>query len=87
MSNYTVTPKNPDHTVMVGWDAPLNTFFAHVIDEIKNEDEKGRDVYWVGCRPNEILDLQTLLTGIQPYVVLTTTAYSDLVHKLERDAN
>jgi hypothetical protein len=67
MSNYNVPPINPKHEVMVGWDPQLNTFFAHVIDSTKAEDEWGRDVFWIGCTPNEIHGIETIKRNLEPY--------------------
>jgi hypothetical protein len=81
MSNYSFKGNNPNHEVMVGWDPPLNTYFAHVLDVSKNEDDNGRDLLWIGCTPNEIHDLETITRELAPYArvseVTLARMYSD----------
>lgn len=67
MSNYLVPPINPNHEVRVGWDPPLNTYFAHVIDTTKDEDDLDRDVLWSGYMPNQIHDLEEIKIAVKPY--------------------
>jgi hypothetical protein len=43
MSRVTLSSKNPDHEVVVGWDRPLNSFFISVserVDEDSLDDPK-----------------------------------------------
>lgn len=87
MSNYELKAKQPDHTVSAGWDPMLDTFFAHVIDTTKSEDDDNRDVYWVGCSYQEIPDLQGFLKELGPYVQLTEKELNDITAALSRDAD
>jgi len=68
VSRYEVPAKDVNHNVVVGWDAPLNTYFAHVIDTLKDEDDRGRDVLWIGTTPGEIFDVAVVVRQVQPYV-------------------
>lgn len=83
MSNYNIPPRDAVHEVMVGWDPQMNTFFAHVIDQTKDEDEEGRDVLWIGCDPNEIHDVEVLRAKLQNYALLS----EDILSTLYREAH
>lgn len=83
MSNYRLTPKDENHIVMIGWDPMMVTFFLHVIDTTKAEDEPGYDRLWIGCRPNEILSLDAITIDAEGYAVVT----EELRMMLYRDAN
>ena len=37
MSRHLLTPKDEKHTVVVGWDNPMQTYFLHVIDKEKED--------------------------------------------------
>lgn len=87
MSQYRPKPKDPNHLVLIGWDPPLNTFFAHVIDESKDEDDDQRDVLWIGCRYKECHSLEDVISKIKPYVNLTHEEHKDLVRKLTIDSD
>lgn len=82
MSNYNIKAKRRHHTVLVGWDPMLNTYFAHVIDENKGEDEEGRDILWIGTTPNEIDDVGVILEELNDYAYVP----SDIVTFLYRDS-
>jgi hypothetical protein len=68
---------------MIGWDPQLNTYFAHVIDETKNEDDEGRDVLWIGRAPNEIHDIEVIKTKVSPYAKVP----EKFLNKMYGDAN
>lgn len=83
MSTYQVPPREENHEVVLGWDPPLNTFFLHVIDTTKNEDDPERDVIWIGCKPKEIHDLEVIIAAVLPYSVVSEEMWAQLY----RDAN
>ena len=61
MSRHEIPAKDPRHKVIVGWDHPLLTYFAQVIDRAKEdagEDEKF--VLWIGCSLREIYEVEDL---------------------------
>lgn len=66
MSRHELTPKNPNHSVVVGWDHPLQTFFIIVKDKIKevHYEEQGF-LLWKGTTPREIYEVEdvTRLAG------------------------
>lgn len=63
MSRYNLQGNDPNHHVVVGWDNPLQTFFAQVIDITRDEDDDM--LVWEGCDPRKRIesvdDLQKLL--------------------------
>lgn len=54
MSRHELEPSNPDHSVVVGWDPPLQTFFVQVKDTTKDEDDENYMLIWEGYRPDEL---------------------------------
>lgn len=78
MSSYKIEGFKSRLEIMVGWDPMLNTFFAHVIDTMKKEDDEKRDVLWVGCMPNEIYDLDRITRAVEPYAEIPEEVYNQL---------
>jgi hypothetical protein len=78
MSRYRITAQNPALTVIVGWDNPLQTFFAQAF-EPSVEDEAEADLLWIGTAFQEIptvAALQAQLTGwatLPPAIVTRLT--------------
>ncbi len=70
MSRHQLSPLNPAYEVAVGWDRPLRTFFAHVIDTSADEADDGRTVLWIrtdaGAVPDPAMDVQ----AVAPYAVI-----------------
>lgn len=83
MSQYRFPTADLDHKAIIGWDPALNTFFLHVTDESKDEDDEERDVEWIGCRFGEIHDMNILLRTAKLYGEVST----ELERDLYRDAN
>lgn len=86
MSRHILTPKNEDHEVVVGWDPPLNTFFVHIIDTSKDEEDESYDVLWVGCRFNEILDIQAIMAMVEPHIIIIDQERQTLIKELLNDS-
>lgn len=84
LSNYLVAPTKEKHEIWAGWDPMLNSYFAHVIDVEKAEDEEDRDVLWIGTRPNEIHDVTVVIDALVPYMLYDA---NELLDNLYRDAN
>ena len=87
MSRYPLKAKDSNHEVVVGWDPPQNSFFAHVIDVSKDEDDEARDVLWIGCRYKECHRVEEIISKIRPYVDLTSKEYGELTAKLLVDSD
>lgn len=61
MSRHELTPHDPAHRVIVGWDHPLQTFFVQVIDrakEARHAEEKF--ILWRGYRLRQIYEVDQL---------------------------
>lgn len=84
MSNYSVTPINPKHQIMAGWNPMLSTFFVHVIDTTKEEDDTERDVMWVGTSVGEITDVNVIVMRLIPFAEYDG---GELERKLYEDAH
>ncbi len=39
MSQYTLPPKDPSHTILVGWDIPTKSYFATVLAQEEDNEE------------------------------------------------
>lgn len=93
MSRYENTPPQwPAHTSFaVGWDPPLRTFFAQVIDDSISQDDD-RVLVWVGALPPYFQDIDEVMRivndrirGRLPPVTLTTKRRARLIRDRERD--
>jgi hypothetical protein len=59
MSRYTLTPINPTHEVVVGWDHPLLTYFL-IVKDMTKENEDDSIIRWVGTKYREIYEVDQL---------------------------
>lgn len=82
MSRHEVKSFNTDQfTVIVGWDNPLQTYFAQVWDaQLKDEDDKGC-VFWVGTHLGSVRSVAALAEVISGYALLP----EDTMEQLEQD--
>lgn len=72
MSRHEIPAKDPNHKVIVGWDHPLLTFFAQVIDRRKEKAGKaGRLIDWIGTSFQEIYEVDDLRRRIQRFAELS----------------
>jgi hypothetical protein len=65
MSRYSIPAQQPGLTVIVGWDNPLCTLFAHVFDPAI-EDDEAACLLWIGTAPGAlptVAALQAQLVG------------------------
>ena len=82
MSRYTIPPNDRRFQVIVGWDAPLTTFFAQVFDmTVDAEEDDTACVLWVGA------DLQALTTvaAVQDALQAYATMSLEIVARLQHD--
>jgi hypothetical protein len=61
MSHHTFRGKAPHHTIVVGWDNPLKTFYAQVWDE------RTEELVWFGSAKGEIPNVEDLAEVLAPY--------------------
>lgn len=71
MSRYTLTSINPDHEVIIGWDAPLTTFFGQVIRE-------DNVILWFGLDLNEVHDVAKAVAFLSPYAAVPAAVQAQL---------
>ncbi len=82
MSRYFVPARDKKYKVVLGWDPPLNTYFAQVYDHsITDEDEQL--ILWEAGTPKPIHDLDQLAWLVYEYAEVP----QDILTKLYRDAN
>ncbi|MBB3268876.1 hypothetical protein FHW79_006554 [Azospirillum sp. OGB3] len=84
MSRYDVTTIDPAGTAcVVGWDNPLQTFFAQVERVMPDPDDDPDILLWVGDRASSCLDVAELAEAIAPWAVLPCSVAKKL--ETERD--
>lgn len=81
MSRHELTA--PGLEAVIGWDAPLNTFFAQVWDRTKDEDDPAAELLWVGCMPGEIRDPRQVMNAVAAWLPVP----ADLVNTLYAEAH
>jgi hypothetical protein len=86
MSRHTLTPLDGKEnlTVVVGWDPPLRTYFAQVMDftaENEDADDEQIDHLWIGTDWDEIQQPGQVLDAVRPYA----TVPADLAAALFED--
>lgn len=84
MSRHNLQPK-PDqpHVVKatVGWDRPLQTFFAQVFFVTEDEPDEGEALIWLGTEPGELLTPEAAIAIVRPHVLVPL----DLANQLEAE--
>lgn len=83
MSRHHLTPLNPDHLVVVGWDGPLQTFFAQVEDTTAqpdpDTDEDPPLLLWLGL-DEPVTDPAAMVAPLAPYAALDDAMLLALQH-------
>jgi hypothetical protein len=77
MSRHTIPSFIPNLTITVGWDAPMQTYFAQVIRDNTPPDEDPM-LLWIGGFPKEVTQAEDLITPLAPYVTLTSEHIAQL---------
>ena len=67
MSRFAIPGKHPELSVAVGWDEPLQTFFAQVERPGSDSDAL---VLWLGTRYHEHTRPETMAAALSPYADL-----------------
>ena len=83
MSRHTLDALSPRHEVVVGWDRPMGTFFAQVID-LEAVDEDLNMILWVGGMYQEITRAFAVIEAVMPYAAPPTGLLAVL--EAEREA-
>ena len=69
MSRYSFPAQDPRLTVVVGWDNPLTTFFAQIVDP-SLDDEDEAYVLWIGTAPQAIPTVAALQAQLAGWATL-----------------
>jgi hypothetical protein len=81
MSRHDLQPKaDQPHVVRatVGWDRPLQTFFAQVFFRTDDEPDEGEALIWFGTEPGELLTAEAAIAVVAPHAIVP----EDLAAKL-----
>lgn len=82
MSRYELPPLNPDHSVAVGWDAPLENYFVSVFNETQDDETDAYTVVDLGSgRPGTETDVDRILDTARRYAIVP----DDMREQLESD--
>lgn len=84
MSRYQLLSDVAGTKVFVGWDTPLQTFFAQVLGTPKAPGGDPSTVLWVGTNTGECLSIQDLARQISPWATLPPGIAANL--ERERDS-
>jgi hypothetical protein len=77
MSRHQLQSKSGNHTIAVGWDKPLATFFAIVEHnspaetDVFDDDESDAPVLWIGISYLELKTPEDLVVPLAPYAYLS----------------
>lgn len=78
-------PPNADqpHVVRatIGWDRPLQTFFAQVFFVTEDEPEDGEALIWLGTEPGELLTPEAAIAIVDAHALVP----SDLAAQLDAE--
>lgn len=84
MSRHDLQPKaDQPHVVRatVGWDRPLQTFFAQVFFRTEDEPDEGEALIWLGTEPGEMLTPEAVIAVVAPHVEMPP----DLAERLDAE--
>ena len=77
MSRHSIPAYDQNHFVVVGWDAPLTTFFAQV-EDLTISDEQKALLLWIGDSALAIPTINQLQAEIAPYATIPTEVIEQL---------
>lgn len=75
MSRYELKPRagNGVIKVVIGWDRPLQTFFAQVFTPTEEEPEEGEATIWLGTEPGELSSPEAAIRVVEAYADIPET--------------
>jgi len=77
MSRYEVPTRNEQYAVVVGWDPPLDTFFAQVFDHTHGREDDD-PVFEIGQRRGEVPTVAALGEALAAYAILSAVLQDQL---------
>jgi hypothetical protein len=81
MSRYRIPAANPQYEVIIGWDDPLETYFATVFDPTVDADDDAACVLWEGAALRALPTVEALQACLQAYAAIP----ADVVAQLHQD--
>jgi hypothetical protein len=81
MSRHDLQPKADKPDVVratVGWDRPLQTFFAQVFIRTEEEPDEGEALIWIGTEPGELPTAEAALAVVAPFVDVPASLAGEL---------
>lgn len=82
MSRHDLQPRPENEDVLgvtVGWDRPLQTFFAQVFFATENEPVEGEALIWVGTAPGELPTAEAAIAIVEPHAVVPVDLAAQLL--------
>jgi hypothetical protein len=70
MSRYRIPADGPRYDVIVGWDDPLETYFAIVFDTTVDEDDDAACLLWVGAALRALPTVAALQDHLRAYATI-----------------
>jgi len=82
MSRHEIPARDQSLSVVVGWDNPLQTFFAQVArTERGDTDNDDHMLLWIGTDPREVVTVDDLARHLAPFADLP----ADVAERLRED--
>lgn len=78
MSRHEIAARDPNHIVTVGWDNPMQTFFAQVERQQDDDDPRDPILFWLGTGEAECITPYDLVAPLAPYAVLDAETIREL---------
>jgi hypothetical protein len=79
MSRYPIPAHDRRYQVVVGWDGPLETYFAQVFDTTQDDDDTAC-VLWEGHALRAIATVEALHTCLRPFATIPSAIIAQLRH-------
>ena len=70
MSRYDIPTRDPSLSAVVGWDNPLQSYFAQVLRLETADDDEDNVLLWVGAAPREVVTVEDLARHLAPFAAL-----------------
>ncbi len=82
MSRYNIPARTPQYSVAVGWDNPMQTFFA-LVSDLNEMIEDESYIVWLGGTPGEVTNIEKVEEAIQPYADLPPDVKNNMLRDYE----
>lgn len=73
MSRHVIPARDQRLSVVVGWDNPLQSYFAQVAGPERDDENDNEEpmLLWVGTKPREVVTVEDLAQHVAPFADLT----------------